>query len=64
MARRPVGVIETQTEYLVVVCDDGSVWLRVPPLGHPNLGRDEDTWTQLEPPIPGSPADETVRRGD
>jgi hypothetical protein len=50
--KKPVSAIETQNGHLIVVCDDGTVWLRVPE------GQETDPgWTELPPPIPGSSAE-------
>ena len=51
--RRPVGIIQDNNDYIIAICDDGTMWLRVD-------GDDEsgDDWTELDPPIPGTPAAE------
>ena len=51
--RRPVGIIQNNTHYIIAICDDGTMWLRVD-------GDDvSDTeWIELDPPIPGTPAAE------
>jgi hypothetical protein len=54
--RRPVGVIQTSREHIIVVCDDGTMWLQVPPLSDDI--DDKGEWEQIGPPIPGTPATE------
>jgi hypothetical protein len=49
--RRPISAVVTDYGWLVVVCDDGSVWYRV------SL-HEEETWSPVTPPIPGTRAAE------
>jgi hypothetical protein len=42
--------MSTEQGWLLVVCDDGSVWMRPP-------HSPDEQWTRLDPPIPGTMAD-------
>lgn len=54
--RKPVAMTFSPEDWLLVACDDGTIWLHVPP--------DEDdpkakySWEQVGPPIPGTAADD------
>jgi len=49
--RKPISAVITDYGWLVVICDDGSLWYRL------TLTR-EDTWEPLTPPIPGTAAED------
>ena len=49
--RKPVAAVQTQKDWTIVICDDGTAWLLIPE----GKGNKAD-WTQVAPPLPGSPA--------
>jgi hypothetical protein len=54
--RRPIAAVNSGEGWLVAICDDGSLWLRLP-------HSVEEPWRRLEPPIPGTVADRERRDG-
>lgn len=52
--RKPVGALERSDLTLVVVCDDGTVWVHR--WRDPGDGNWKYVWEETGPPIPESPA--------
>lgn len=47
--RKPVGIVCDGENRLIVVCDDGTVWVRAAEFKDARA-----MWTSMDPPIPGS----------
>jgi hypothetical protein len=51
--RKPVGVVQLNNGGLTVVCDDGTLWLRI---AEETRLRQDAAWQELLPPLPGTEA--------
>lgn len=49
--RKPISAVMTEYGWLLVTCDDGSLWYRM------SL-RPDDPWERFNPPVPGTAAAE------
>ena len=54
--RKPVSMVLNKVGNIVAICDDGTVWGLAGPIEKD--AKEPLTWFRLDPPLPGSAADE------